>query len=118
MFLGRTPSFNATYAGTVVPPDYQFGDSTFAQYFRLTKTSTFKERYRFLVFGEMFNAFNIANLTGYSSQLDELRAKGDADLRIRQAYPTGRPLRAVDFLSPLISSGNLHPRHRQMSRRS
>ncbi|HTS47867.1 MAG TPA: hypothetical protein VMH05_07980, partial [Bryobacteraceae bacterium] len=35
----------------------------FAQDFRITKNFTFKERFKFSVFGEFFNAFNIANLT-------------------------------------------------------
>ncbi len=69
--------YNATYAGKTapdgsinpyafVPSDYQFGDPTISQDFRLTKTFTFKERYKFSIFGEVFNAFNIANLQ-YSS---------------------------------------------------
>jgi len=67
-------SFNASWAGktapngasiptVVIPPDYQFSDPTFAQDFRITKNFTFKERFKFSVFGEFFNAFNIANLT-------------------------------------------------------
>jgi len=78
-------AFNSTYPGTkapngttiptyVLPPDYQFGDPTFAQDFRLTKTFAVKERYRFLVMFEVFNAFNIANLTAYSFNLDTLKA--------------------------------------------
>lgn len=69
--------YNATYAGkqapdgstnpyAFVPSDYQFGDPTISQDFRLTKTFTVKERYKFSIFGEVFNAFNIANLQ-YSS---------------------------------------------------
>jgi hypothetical protein len=74
-------TFNSTIAGTkapngrvipqyVLPSDYQFGDPTFSQDFRLTKNFAYKERYRLMVMGEVFNAFNIANLTGYSFALD------------------------------------------------
>jgi hypothetical protein len=42
-----------------------------SQDFRLTKVFTVKERYKFSILAEMFNAFNIANLTGYSSALDQ-----------------------------------------------
>jgi hypothetical protein len=90
-------SWNATYAGTrapngapipalAVPPDYQFGDPTFAQDFRLTKTFTYKEKYRLSIFGEAFNAFNIANLTGYSSLLDTRSA-----VPSQQTYSFGQP---------------------------
>jgi len=79
-------NWNNTLAGTkdskgntipqlVVPPDYQFGDPTFSQDFRLTKVFAVKERYKLSVMAEMFNAFNIANLAGYSFTLDTL-AKG------------------------------------------
>jgi hypothetical protein len=90
-------SFNSTIAGTtipngrvvpsyVLPSDYQFGDPTIAQDFRLTKTFTYKERYRLLIFGEMFNAFNIANLSGYSFALDTKNANPAA-----QTFAFGKP---------------------------
>ncbi len=53
-----------------LPEHYSFGAPTIAQDFRLTKVFNFKERYHFNVFVEMFNAFNISNLTGYSLTLD------------------------------------------------
>lgn len=58
----------------VIPPDYQFGDPIFSQDFRLTKTFTYKERYKLSILGEMFNAFNISNLTYPSFTLDSLSA--------------------------------------------
>ena len=68
-------AFNANIVGTkdakgntiaaplILPSNYQFGDPTITQDFRLTKAFTFKERYKLSILGEMFNAFNIANLT-------------------------------------------------------
>jgi hypothetical protein len=75
--------FNTTWAGKkdadgntiptlALPTDYQIGDPLFTQDIRVTKELTIKEKYRFSVFGEFFNAFNIANLQGYSFALDSL----------------------------------------------
>jgi hypothetical protein len=69
--VGTKNSNGSAITTTVVlPSNYEFGDPTISQDFRLTKTFTFKERYKVAVFTEMFNAFNISNLTGYSSTLD------------------------------------------------
>jgi len=79
-------NYNANYAGKpsaqgagapnpgplVLPQDYQLGDPTFSQDFRLTKTFTYKERYQLSILGEVFNAFNISNLTYPSFQVDSL----------------------------------------------
>ena len=67
-------SFNSTYAGTknangsvisplILPSNYEMADPIFSQDFRLSKTFTMKERYKVEIIGEMFNSFNIANLT-------------------------------------------------------
>ena len=119
--LGKAvAAFNATYAGTkapsgrtiptyVLPTQYQFGDPTFSQDFRLTKTFSYKERYRLAIFGEVFNAFNIANLTGYSFALDSYNAAACGPLAsgavtttcAAQAYAFGRPTQRAgqSFLS-------------------
>jgi hypothetical protein len=81
-------NYNTNYAGKpsaqgagapnpsqlVLPPDYQFGDPIFSQDFALTKTFTVKEKYKLAIRGEMFNAFNISNLTYPSFTLDSLAA--------------------------------------------
>lgn len=51
---------------------YHFGDPTFSQDFRLTKVFNLGEKAKISVLAEMFNAFNIATLTGYSFTLDTL----------------------------------------------
>jgi hypothetical protein len=79
-------AFDSTYSGTkapngatiptyVLPPNYQFGVPQIYQDVRLTKTFHIKERFRIALIGEVFNLFNIANLSGYSFNLDTL-AKG------------------------------------------
>ena len=65
-WAGKTTSSGATIPTVVIPPDYQFDDPTFSQDFRITKRFTFKERYKFSIMGEFFNAFNIANLTYFA----------------------------------------------------
>jgi Carboxypeptidase regulatory-like domain len=93
--------FNSKYPGTAganggvikalaLPPDYQFGDPLFSQDFRLTKIFRYKERYRLNVFVEMFNSFNIANLSGYSASLDAKNANPAA-----QVYAFGQPTQRV-----------------------
>ena len=54
----------------------------------------FRERYRFNIFGEVFNAFNIANLTGYGFNLDTAGATptfGQPTGRVGQILGSGGP---------------------------
>ncbi len=99
-------AFNSTYAGTkapngtliptlVLPSSYQFGSPTYTQDFRLTKVFAYRERYRLSLFGEMFNAFNIANLTGYSYNLNS-SGFGQPSSRAVQTFGSGGP-RAVQI---------------------
>ena len=70
----------------------------------MTKKFTFKERYTISVLGEMFNAFNIANLTYPSAAftLDSMAANpatqtyafGQPTQRVLQTFGSGGP-RAV-----------------------
>ncbi|HYL38008.1 MAG TPA: TonB-dependent receptor [Bryobacteraceae bacterium] len=90
-------NFNSTYAGKkapngatipslILPPNYQFNDPTLSQDFRLTKAFTLKERFKFSVFGEMFNTFNIANLTGYSFLMNTVNPDPN-----KQTFSFGQP---------------------------
>ena len=72
-----------------LPSDYRFGDPTFTQDFRLTKTFSYRERYKLAIFGEVFNAFNIANLSGYSTVLGP--SFGQPTARFQQAFNSGGP---------------------------
>ncbi|HEX6897390.1 MAG TPA: hypothetical protein VF146_19055, partial [Bryobacteraceae bacterium] len=93
--------FNSQHASTkgangsaikaiALPADYELGDPLFSQDFRLTKIFSYKERYRLNIFAEMFNAFNIANLSGYSASLDTKNANPAA-----QVYAFGQPTQRV-----------------------
>ncbi len=103
-------AFNATWAGQknangsvinplILPSDYQFGDPSLSQDFRVTKTIAIKERAKLSIFGEVFNAFNIANLSGYSFSLDAKAADptqqtfgfGQPTQRVNQTFGSGGP---------------------------
>ena len=103
-------AFNANYAGTkapngavipayVLPSHYQLGDPTINQDFRLTKNVVLKERYKFAVFGEVFNAFNIANLRGYGTTLDKL-SSNPATQTYAFGQPTQRALQTFGSAGP------------------
>jgi len=66
-------AYNATVpaaAQLALPAKYALGHPIFSQDFRLTKKFTFREKYSLMVLGEMFNAFNIANLVIGSYTID------------------------------------------------
>lgn len=63
--VGQTDPFGTPLERLAeLPLDTQIGsDSVISQDFRLTKTINFSEKYRLQLIGEVFNLFNIANLT-------------------------------------------------------
>jgi hypothetical protein len=90
-------TFNTTIAGTknaqgatipqlALPTDYQFGDPTLTQDFSLKKVFKITERAQFHLTGQVFNAFNISNLTGYAFTLDTKAAPGTP-----QTFTFGQP---------------------------
>ena len=90
-------SFNTTYLGKkfpngnpipqlILPQNYEFTKPVISQNFRLLKTFKYTERYSAQVFGEMFNALNIANLSGYGQSIDTVSANPAT-----QAFNFGKP---------------------------
>ncbi len=81
-----------------LPANYEFDEPSITQDFRLTKVFTFKERWKVSILGEMFNAFNIANLSSISHQLDPVGttsfAFGQPTQRVNQTFGSAGP-RAV-----------------------
>lgn len=109
--------FNANWAGktggdgnpiptVVIPPDFQFGDPIFSQDFRITKNFSFKERYKFSVFGEFFNAFNIANLVYPNFALDTL-AQGCTLTNGAYASCAGGASQSYSFGQPTNRQANI-----------
>jgi len=97
--------YNTTYAGTknaqggtlakiTLPAQYSLGDGILTQDFSLKKTFVYKERYKAEFTGQMFNAFNISNLSGYSFSLSSPASFGLATARAAQTFGSAGP-RAV-----------------------
>jgi hypothetical protein len=90
----RTP-FNQIINPIALPEKFSNGDSFLTQDVRLTRAVKISERIRLSLIGEIFNLFNIANLTGFSGVLNQpnygyrvpapLRCSGQAV----QSHPAG-----------------------------
>lgn len=89
-YAGTKSPSGATLATLRLPSAYELGDATLNQDFRLTKTFARKERYKLSLFGEVFNAFNIANLTGFSYGLNAV-SFGHPTQRASQSFLSGGP---------------------------
>lgn len=99
--------FNQNYAGKLTPRNqkipfitlpskFNLGQSFHSQDFRVTKTfNLFSERWKFLVLGEVFNAFNLANVGGMSGNLTD-SGFGLPTSRFSNVFGTGGP-RAFQF---------------------
>jgi hypothetical protein len=76
----------------VLPANYSFHDNLFTQDVRLSRTfSLGSERVRLLLFGEVFNLFNIANLLGYSGNIANPAQFGQPGERFSQIFGSGGP---------------------------
>ena len=73
-----------------LPSNYALSAPIFSQDIRLTKTFVVKDRYRFIVLTEMFNALNISNLTIGTYQLDTKNVLNPAAQTYSFGQPTGR----------------------------
>jgi hypothetical protein len=100
-------AFNQQYAGKkdargqaiptlTLPVNYEFGDNFSSQDIRVTKSFTWRDRYKLSVFGEIFNVFNVANLGGYSFNLNNTATFGQPTNRASQVFGSGGP-RAVQI---------------------
>jgi len=112
MCLPRTPR-NQVIPLIKLPDNFSNGDPFFSQDIRLTRLITIREKVKLSLIAEAFNIFNIANLTGYGSGLNELVTAapgqplpgqpatfGQASNRVNQIFGTGGP-RAYQFAARL-----------------
>ncbi len=99
--------FNQNYAGKLtprgqpiptltLPAHYNLGQAYFDQDMRITKTLSYRERWKLAVFGECFNCLNLANLTGYSSDLRNTQSFMEPTGRMFQVFGSGGP-RAIQI---------------------
>ena len=95
----RTP-FNQIINPLVLPDNFSNGDSFLTQDVRLTRTVKMSERVRLSILGEVFNLFNIANLTGFSGVLNQPNY-GLPSARAAQVFGTGGP-RAIQLAAKFL----------------
>jgi len=89
---GKPAPRGGTISRLVAPSGaYQFGDNFFSQDFRVTKVIPFRDRYKLNVFGEVFNAFNFANLGGFAYNLLDPGGFGRPTTRAGQVFGSGGP---------------------------
>lgn len=93
--------FNSNYAGkrdtqgrlipfVTLPANFEFGDRLLTHDLRLSREFLFWERCRLTAIGEVFNLFNIANLSGRSGDLLS-SGFGQPTLRVNQVFGSGGP---------------------------
>jgi hypothetical protein len=85
----RTP-FNQVINPIVLPERFSSGDSFITQDVRLTRRIALGKGLRLHLIAEVFNLFNVANLTGYSGVLNQL-GYGQPAARAGQVFGTGGP---------------------------
>jgi hypothetical protein len=94
-------AFNQTYAGktdsqgtliplVTLPAHFEFGDPLITQDLRLSRRFPLGEHTQSALIGEVFNLFNIANLSGRSGNLLN-RAFGQPKSRVTQVFGSGGP---------------------------
>jgi hypothetical protein len=105
--MGRTDlerlvaGFNRTHAGLkdaqgnpipalTLPNHYAFDDNFHSLDLRLTRSFTFRERWRLSLIGEVFNLYNKANLMGYNGDLTSA-GFGQPTNRFTQVFGSGGP---------------------------
>jgi hypothetical protein len=93
--------FNRTYAGKMdshgkliplvtLPVHFEFGDPLLTQDVRLSRNFPLGERIHLVLIGEVFNLFNISNLSGRSGNLLS-RGFGQPKSRVTQVFGSGGP---------------------------
>jgi hypothetical protein len=93
--------FNQTYPGTLdaqgqiipritLPASYSLDHNIQALDLRLSRTFTFRERWRLALIGEGFNLYNAANLSGYTTDLTS-PAFGQPNARYTQLFGSAGP---------------------------
>jgi Carboxypeptidase regulatory-like domain len=93
---GKPDALGKIVPKLVLPANYSFGRAFNSQDLRLTKKFTFRERYTLSAFVEGFNVFNIANLSGYNFNVDQVRPNqtfsfGQPTSRAGQVFGSGGP---------------------------
>lgn len=84
-------SANQRYPTITLPSDYRLGDMFSSQDLRLTKTFGLPSQTQLRVIGEVFNIFNVSNLTNFNYNLVVPATFGKANQRVGQTFGSGGP---------------------------
>jgi len=91
-FAGKLTASGQIAPRVTLPTNYSFNDSYFTQDLRLSHTfSLGSERVRFVLFGEVFNLLNTANLIQYSGNIADTAPFGQPGARSSQVFGSGCP---------------------------
>ena len=90
-FAGTRDARNQAIAALALPAEYQLGDSFSSQDLRITKTFNLQRQAKIAVFAEVFNVFNVANLSGYAFNLSNTATFGQPTARASQVFGSGGP---------------------------
>jgi hypothetical protein len=93
-FAGQPAPRGGTFPTVTLPSSYGFGDLFQSYDARLSKLFKYRESMSFELIGEVFNMFNIANLTNYNGLLND--SFGQPTAKAGQAFGFGGP-RAFQF---------------------
>ena len=93
-FAGKRLPNGQTAPPLTLPADYSFNDNFFTQDLRLSRTFPLGgERVRLILFGEVFNLLNTANLVGYGGNLaNPASSASPARASHRSSAPAARVL--------------------------
>jgi hypothetical protein len=91
-FAGKQTLGGQTAPRVTLPADYSFGDSFFTQDLRISRTFPLvRDGVRLMLFGEVFNLLNTANLVQYGSNLVNSAEFGQPGARFSQVFGSGGP---------------------------
>ena len=93
-FAGKPAPRGGLFPTVTLPSSFKFGDAFQSYDMRLSKVIKFRERFSLELIGEVFNIFNISNLTDFSGRLDA--DFGQPTNKAGQAFGYGGP-RALQF---------------------
>ena len=82
---------NQRYPKITLPADYTLGDPFSSQDLRVTKSFKFGGHGDLRLIGEVFNLFNVSNLTNFNFNLASPASFGKANQRVGQTFGTGGP---------------------------
>ncbi len=89
---GRPTASGQIAPHLTLPDNESFNDTFFTQDLRLSRAfSLDRERIRFVLLGEVFNLFNIANLVQYDGNIASPATFGQPGARFSQVFGSGGP---------------------------